>query len=80
MKKDKKKIRVSFSIPVELTTMLYSMVDRRKLSQFVAQVLKQALQEKSNALKEAYVQASKDPNRLQTIKEWEGLEGEGCHE
>ncbi|MBA3752276.1 hypothetical protein H0X06_05830 [Candidatus Dependentiae bacterium] len=73
MKQDKK-ISVTFSIPVELNTMLHSMIDRRKLSHFVAQALEQALQEKKEALKEAYLQASKDPDRLNTIKEWKSLE------
>lgn len=75
MKPDKK-ISVTFSIPVELNNMLHTMIDRRKLSSFVAQALEQALREKKDALKEAYLQASKDPDRLQTIKEWETLEGE----
>ncbi len=75
--KENKKISVTFSIPVELNTMLHSMIDRRKLSLFVAQALEQALQEKREALKKAYVQAYKDSDRIQTIKEWEALEGEG---
>ncbi len=79
MKQDKK-ISVTFSIPVELNTMLHSMIDRRKLSHFVAQALEQALQEKKEALKEAYLQASKDPDRIQTIKEWKVLEEEGWNE
>lgn len=76
MKSPDKKINVTFSIPIEINNMLHSMVDRRKLSHFVAQALKQALSEKKQTLKEAYKEASKDPDRLRTIKEWEVLDGE----
>jgi len=80
MKPSDKKISVTFSIPVELNNMLHSMIDRRKLSRFVTQALEHALNEQKQALKEAYLQASKDPDRLKTIKEWESLEGEGWDE
>ena len=79
MKQDKK-VSVTFSIPAELNNMLHSMIDRRKLSHFVTQALQQALQEKKEALKEAYLQASKDPDRLRTIKEWEVIDGEGWND
>ncbi len=65
MKLRAKKIKVTFSISVELNNMLHSMIDERKLSCFVAQVLERAL------LKKAYLEANKDPDRLKTIKEWE---------
>jgi hypothetical protein len=71
-----KKISVTFSIPVELNNLLHSTVDRRKLSKFVAEALGQALKEKKQALKEAYIEANKDPDRLRTIKEWEVLDVE----
>lgn len=77
MKTPDKKISVTFSIPSELNNMLHSMVDRRKLSQFVAKALEQALNEKKQILKEAYRDASKDEDRLKTIKEWEFLDIEG---
>jgi hypothetical protein len=80
MKISDKKISVTFSIPVELNNILHSMIDRRKLSSFVAQALEHALNEKKQALKEAYMQASKDPDRLKTIKEWEVLEREGWND
>jgi hypothetical protein len=80
MKLPDKKISVTFSIPVELNNMLHSMIDRRKLSRFVAQALEYALNEKKQTLKEAYKEASKDPDRLKTIKEWEVLDGEGWND
>ncbi len=80
MKPADKKISVTFSIPVELNNMLHSMIDRRKLSRFVAQTLEQALMEKKHALKEAYMQASQDTDRLKTIKEWEAIDGEGWND
>lgn len=80
MKLAEKKISVTFSIPVELNNMLHSMIDRRKLSRFVAQALEYALNEKKQILKEAYIQASKDSDRLKVIKEWEALDGEGWND
>jgi hypothetical protein len=71
--KSDKKISVTFSIPVELNNVLHSMIDRKKLSHFVAQALEYALNEKRQVLKEAYIQANKDPDRLKTIKEWEDI-------
>ena len=50
------------------------MITRRKLGRFVVQALKCALNREKQALKEAYTQASKDPDRLETIKEWEKFE------
>ena len=76
MKLPAKKVSVTFSIPIELNNMLHSMVDRRKLSLFVAQALEHALKEKKQTLKEEYIQASKDPHRLKTIEDWEVLDGE----
>lgn len=80
MKPANKKISVTFSIPVELNNMLHSAVDRRKLSHFVAQALEHALKEKKQVLKDAYMQASKDTDRLKVIKEWEVLDGEDWHD
>jgi metal-responsive CopG/Arc/MetJ family transcriptional regulator len=80
MKRTDEMKSVTFSIPAELNNMLHSMVERRGLSRFVAQALEQALSEKKNALKQAYAQASKDPDRLKTIKEWEALDAEGWHD
>jgi hypothetical protein len=77
MRTSVKKISVTFSIPIELNNVLHSMIDRKKLSHFVAQALENALNEKKQILKEAYIQASKDPDRLKTIKEWEVLDKEG---
>jgi len=80
MKLADKKITVTFSIPVELNNMLHSMIDRRKLSRFVVQALEHALNEKKQLLKEAYMQASKDADRIKIIKEWEVLDREGWHD
>jgi len=41
---------------------------------FVTQALEHALKEKKQALKEAYIQANKDTDRLKTIKEWQILD------
>ena len=75
-----KKVNVTFSIPVETQELLYNLIEHRKVSSFVAEVLNKALEEKIDALKKAYAEAEKDPDRQETIDDWRALEGEGWDE
>lgn len=71
-----KKVNVTFSIPVETQQLLYSLIERRKVSAFVVEALNKALEEKTEILKKAYADAEKDPDRQETINDWKALEGE----
>jgi len=69
MKLRVKKIKVTFSISVELNNMLHSMIPSTQLNSFVTQAIERALEKKS--LKKAYLEANEDPDRLKTIQEWD---------
>lgn len=72
-----KKINVTFSIPEEINEKLHSLVTKKKLSAFVAETLDKALEEKMEALKRAYAEAEKDPERKKMIEDWKITEAEG---
>ncbi|MFA6066115.1 MAG: hypothetical protein WC707_02950 [Candidatus Babeliaceae bacterium] len=72
-----KKVNVTFSIPVEVNELLHALVGRKQLSAFVSATLQKALEEKTHALKKAYAQAEKDPDRSKTIDDWQSLDIEG---
>ncbi len=72
-----KKINVTFSLPSETHKLLRSLVGQRKMSSFVSEAIKQALNEKKDHLKAAYIEAEKDPDRKKSIEEWDALESEG---
>lgn len=75
--KREKRIHVTFSIPIEVNTLLHSVVEKRGLSHFVTRALENALEEEQKSLKAAYAAANKDPDRKKTIVEWSALETEG---
>lgn len=71
---------VTFSIPVELTEKLHSVVGKRGISKFVKNALEQALSEEVNSLKAAYKEAEADEERLAVIADWELLDTAGWDE
>lgn len=71
-----KKINVTFSIPEDTLNTLHLLVERRKMSSFVTRVINDALAAEKAALKKAYVEAEKDPDRKKTIAEWSSLDNE----
>jgi hypothetical protein len=72
-----KKVNVTFSIPIETQQLLQSLVGRRKMSSFVAMALDKALIEKIEVLKNAYIEAEKDPSRKEIINDWSSIDFEG---
>jgi hypothetical protein len=72
-----KKINVTFSIPQETNNLLHSLISRRKMSKFVADVLHKALTEKKEALKKAYAEAEHDEDRRATLGDWQELDTGG---
>ena len=54
------------------------MINENKLSYDAQDDLEQGLDE--TILKDAYIQANKDVDRLKTIKEWEVLDGENWND
>ena len=72
-----KKINVTFSLPKETIDLMQRLIGRRQLSSFVTHAINKALEEKNEALRNAYLEASKDPDRAEVIKDWSAIEGEG---
>lgn len=72
-----KKINVTFSLPPETHKLLRSLVGQRKMSSFVSKAIEDALKEKKEQLKAAYIEAEQDPERKKTLEEWSSLEVEG---
>lgn len=71
-----KKINVTFSIPEETNKLLHALVARKTISAFVASTLQKALEEKKQALKKAYAEAEKDPDRKKVLDDWKNLDTE----
>ncbi|MCX5921727.1 MAG: hypothetical protein NTX86_00120 [Candidatus Dependentiae bacterium] len=67
---------ITFSLPIELVSLLQASVGKRELSKFATQAIKKALEEKNKSLKSAYAAANEDPDRIRAIKDWESLDSE----
>ena len=75
-----KKVNVTFSIPVEVNTLLHSVVEKRGLSDFATKALQKALEEEQSSLRQAYAAADRDPDRKKVIDDWSVLDVEGMDE
>jgi metal-responsive CopG/Arc/MetJ family transcriptional regulator len=68
---------MTFSIPDDLLLLLHTKIGKRGLSQFISEATRKALMEKElqeeQELDAAYEAANKDPDRLETIKDWDDL-------
>lgn len=74
------KVNVTFSLPVEINTLLHTRVERRMLSQFVSAAISKALNEERANLRAAYKAANNDPDRNEVITDWDALDSEGWNE
>lgn len=62
----------TFSLPVEISLELHSLVKRREISRFVAEAIRKELEVKKQELRKAYLSANKDQGQIETIVEWQG--------
>lgn len=69
-------VNVTFSIPEHTNVLLHSLVEKRRLSHFVATVIEKALEEKQQDLRAAYIAANSDLDRTNTLSDWSELESE----
>lgn len=69
---------ITFSIPDDLKAHLYAHVNKRGLSRFISDAIRKALEEenvkKEQELDAAYEAASQDPDRLETLRDWNTLD------
>lgn len=71
-----KNVNVTFSIPKELNAQLHANIGKRGLSRFVVEAIQKALYEKRQTLRQAYIEARDDPDRIETINDWKVLDDE----
>jgi len=66
---------VTFSIPEDLKATLLAHVDKRGMSRFISAAIRKALEEekrkKEKALDAAYEAANQDPDRIETMRDWD---------
>lgn len=72
-----KKVNVTLSLPKETVDLMHGLIGKRKVSVFAALVLQNALEEKLKDLRIEYELANEDPDRIEVIKDWSMLDGEG---
>lgn len=71
-----KKVNVTFSIPPEIHKLLKSLIGQRKMSSFVAEAIKKALEQKKRLLEHAYIEAEQDKATQKELKDWDALDVE----
>lgn len=69
---------ITLSIPADLNALLHAKFPHRGMSNFVAKVVKEALEKenatKIKALEASYEEAENDPSRKKLVKEWAALD------
>lgn len=70
----------TFSLPVEISLELHSLVKRREMSRFVADAIRKELEIKKQELRKAYLSANKDAGQSGVMKEWQGTLADGADE
>lgn len=78
MNRLQKNVPVTFSLPLDLNRKLHSHVKKMELSKFVSLAIEEKLDEERKKfelqLEAEYEAASKDPERLEMIKDWDAIE------
>lgn len=80
MRKQTKKVNVTFSIPENINSLLHSLIEKRGMSLFVTKALERALEHERLSLKAAYSAANEDTSRISLIQDWSVFESDGWDE
>lgn len=80
MRRQEKKVNVTFSIPENINSLLHSLIEKRGMSHFVTKALERALEDERLSLKAAYSAANEDPSRISLIQDWATFESDGWDE
>jgi post-segregation antitoxin (ccd killing protein) len=70
----------TFSLPVEVSLELHSLVKRREMSRFVADAIRKELEKKKEKLHQAYLSANKDKGQIEAIEDWQETLTDGMDE
>jgi hypothetical protein len=68
----------TFSLPLEISQELHSLVKNRGMSRFVAEAIRKELEMKKQELRNAYISANEDPGQVEAMEEWSGTVGDGA--
>ena len=69
-----KKIQITVSITEDTYRLFSILIGKNTMSEFVECILKKALAEKIESLRQAYKEAENDPDRKQLIKDWDFID------
>lgn len=72
-----KTINQTFSLPLEVSSELYTYVKPRERSRFVADAIRKELESKKEELRKAYLSANKDEGQLEATEDWQSTLGDG---
>lgn len=70
----------TFSLPIEVSNELHSLVKRREMSRFVTDAIRKELDTKKQELRNAYILANRDPGQIDATTEWQGTLADGVDE
>ena len=73
-------VNATFSLPVEVYSLLHGFVEKRGLSRFVSGAIEKALESRQGELRQAYLENNKDKLMHLDLKEWDSLQTEGWDE
>lgn len=79
-KRETKTVNQTFSLPLEISLELQTLVKSRERSRFVAQALRKELDAKKRKLRDAYLSANKDAGQIEATEEWQTTLGDSVDE
>lgn len=80
MKNMQRNIPITLTLPESLVRDMHLYISRRQISKFVAEKVREGLEDKKSELARAFREASKDKERNREIEVWDSLSGEGLDE
>lgn len=76
MKRSGRNVNITLSMPSDLKRLLFSTIEKGKISKFVNEALRHALDERRNALIADYIAAAHDPANKEVAVDWSSLDQE----
>ena len=73
-------IPITLTMPEGLVRDLHLYISKRQMSKFVAEKVREGLEDKKAELAKAFREASEDKERNTEIERWDSLSGEGLDE
>jgi hypothetical protein len=80
MKNTQKNIPITLTLPESLIRDMHLYISKRQISKFVAERVREGLEEKKAEFAKAFREASEDKERNEEIELWDSLSGDGLDE